>query len=206
MKIGLLGGSFNPIHNGHLTIAEFVLNSQNINEIWFLPTGKHPFKENHNLISFEQRFSLVQKAISDNHYFKVKNFDNSDGRINYTDDLIKKIRRKYPLDEFYFIIGEDNVEELQFWHNYRWLLDNINFIVLSRNSKLKSDWKSLDYIKKFKFVKMIPINISSTQIRSKIFAGESIKSLVPNFLENEIIELYLKMMKPQIYTKKKFNI
>ncbi len=200
MKIGLLGGSFNPVHNGHLSIADFVLNSQKCDEIWFLPTGKHPFKENHNLISFKQRFSLIKRAISDNHHFKVKNFDNSKGKINYTYDLIKILRSKYSSYEFFFMIGEDNVEELQFWHNYRWLLNNLNFIVLSRNSKIKSDWISLDYIDKLNFVKMNPIDISSTQIRSKIIAGESIKSLVPSIIEDEIIELYLEKLKSQIYS------
>ena len=110
--------------------------------------------------------------------------------VNYTDDLIKRLYQKYPLDEFFFIIGEDNVEELQFWHNYRWLLDNLKFIVLSRNGVMKPNWISLDYVKKMNFLKMKPIDVSSTQIKTKILAGESIKSLVPISVVNEIIKLY----------------
>lgn len=190
MKIGLLGGSFNPVHNGHLAIAKNALEQLELDKILFLPVGMHPLKTDRNIPSFEIRYELLETALKSFPDFEVSNLDENSENLNYTDELIKILKSKYPDNEFFFITGDDIVSELPRWHNYRWLLDNVKIVVFNRSDTDKSDWKNLDYLNKLFFLEMKPVNISSKEIREKIKRGESISRLVPEIIICEVTKIY----------------
>ena len=190
MKIGLLGGSFNPIHNGHIALALCALKKLKLNEIWFLPTGNHPLKEKTDVLPFKIRSKLVKTVLEKYPGFIVSNLDSDQNNLNYTDKLIKDLNEKFPDYDFYFIVGEDIVLELPEWHKYKWLLDNVKIVVLNRPDTNKSKWKDLDYLGKLTFLEMQPVDISSSQIRKLAKQGKSISGLVPVVIESEIIRCY----------------
>jgi nicotinate-nucleotide adenylyltransferase len=188
MKIAILGGSFNPIHNGHIEIARIVYNKLKPSLFFFVPTYKHPLKSNVAFLPYSQRYYLIEKALTNYPRFQVSNLDKTKNNLSYTTDLIKRFQKKYPNGEFYFIIGADNVYELKLWHNYKWLLDNVKFVVLTRKTNIKENMP--DYAKDFIFYHIKPINISSTMIRERIKKGEPITNLVPRNIENDVIKFF----------------
>ena len=190
MKIGLLGGSFNPVHLGHLQIARSVLQQTEIEQIWFVPSGNHPLKKNTDLLDINLRIILLEKALKDNPDFTICNLDSATERPSYTSELIQKLRSIHPKDSFYFIAGYDIVSEIPRWHEYRWLLDNLKFLIINRPGTDKADWNNLDFLDKLQFVEMPPLKISSSLIRKKIINNQSIKNLVPVELILQIESLY----------------
>jgi len=190
MKIGLLGGSFNPVHNGHLAIAENALEQLELDKILFLPVGMHPLKTDRNIPPFEIRYKLLKTVLKSFPDFEISNLDENSENLNYTDELIKRLNSKYTDNEFFFIVGDDIVLELPRWHNYRWLLDNVKIVVFNRPDTDKSDLKNLDYLNKLFFLEMKPVSISSNEIREKTKRGESISGLVPEIIINEVKKKY----------------
>lgn len=188
MKIGLLGGSFNPIHNGHLILAQTVKKALHLQQIWLLPTANHPFKEKNFVVPFSKRIELIKQAIICYPDIVVKEYDSAGNGFNYTSDLLKKLYQRFPEHDFYFIIGEDNVEELPQWHEFEWLLKNANFVVVNRPTSNKEN--KPDYAANFLYVSMEPIPISSTEIREKISQGKSIEKDVPSAIKEEVYRLY----------------
>ena len=190
MKIGLLGGTFNPIHNGHIALAKAVYKELELDKIWFLPSGNHPLKKNIEIISFDNRFKLIESALKNYLQFEVSEFDRSYENLSYTDKLMKHLIKDFPSEEFYFIVGADIIAELPLWHNWQWLLDNVNIVVVNRPEVESANWKNLEYLKKLTFIEMKPVDVSSSMIREKIKKGESISGLVPAEVEKEIYRLY----------------
>ena len=192
MKIAILGGSFNPIHNGHLIIARYVYHKLKPSKFFFVPTYIHPLKDDIPFLSYEKRCYLIKKALENYKEFELSYMDKTkENRPSYTDELIKRFKKKYPEASFYFIVGEDILNEFKLWHNYRWLQDNLNFIVISRSvSKSPTE----DY-PNFIYFQMPPVDISSTDIREKIKKGEPITDLVPPSIEMEIIKYYLPILR-----------
>ena len=190
MKIGLLGGSFNPIHLGHLQIAENVLGKTDLQEIWFVPSGNHPLKNRSDFLDVQQRMSLIQKAIEDFPDYKLCTLDAENDKPSYTSELIKKIKKLYPQNQFYFIAGYDIVAELPLWNEYKWLLENIEFIIINRPNIDKSAWENLSYLHKLKFIEMPPNSVSSSLIRERINQKKSIQGLVPEKIIKEVETFY----------------
>ncbi len=190
MKIGLLGGSFNPVHNGHIELAQTALDSFKLDKILFLPSGNHPLKKYSNIPSIEIRYNLAKKAIASNPNFEVSRLDMKTAKPSYTKLLVMRLNKKFPNDKFYFIAGSDIVSELKKWHDYKWVLDNIEFIIAHRPGIDRFAWNELEYIDKLHFMEMEPINISSTVIREMIADGKDISALVPTNIKKELISLY----------------
>ncbi len=190
MKIGLLGGSFNPIHLGHLQVAENVLKKTDLQEIWFVPSGNHPLKKRSDFLDVQQRILLIQKAIEDFPDYKLCTLDAENDKPSYTSELVKKIKKIYPKEQFYFIAGYDIVAELPLWNEYEWLLENLEFIIINRPNIDKSEWKNLGYIHKLKFIEMPPNNVSSSLIRDRISQKKSVQDLVPKKIIKDIERLY----------------
>ncbi len=190
MRTGLLGGAFNPIHNGHIALAKAVYKELNLDKIWFLPSGNHPLKKNIEIISFDKRFKLIDSALKNYPQFEVSELDRNYENLSYTDELMKRLIKDFPSKEFFFILGADIIAELPLWHNWQWLLDNVNFVVVNRPEVDRSKWKNLEYLKKLTLIEMKPIDVSSSMIREKIKRGESISRLVPEEIEKDICRLY----------------
>jgi len=194
MKIGLLGGAFNPIHVGHLALAKAAYEKLNLNEVWFLPTGNHPLK-NEKLLPLKDRVYLLKHALLELESFRISLFDAIIEKPTYSDELIKRLSREYPEYEFYFLVGEDIIPELHNWHNYRWLLDNVRICVFTRNGIFPDHRLSTDELAKITFLKMPPVDISATEIRKKVNKGESIVGLVPDINLRKTIQLLKKLNK-----------
>ena len=190
MKIGLLGGSFNPIHTGHLALAQTATQALELDKVLFLPTGNHPLKQNINILPAEKRFQLVQKAISSYPVFEASKLDMEDTDLSYSAELIKRLHKLYPEDELFFLTGDDIITELPQWHNWEWLLQNVQFVVTKRPDTNREKWQDLDYLEYFLFIDMKPQDVSSTEIRQKIKANKSISGLVPKIIEEEIVKFY----------------
>ena len=190
MKIGLLGGSFNPVHNGHIELAQTALDSFKLDKILFLPSGNHPLKSHRDILPVEIRYNLIKKAISNNNNFEISRFDMETTEPSYTKLLVMRLNKTFPNDIFYFIAGSDIISELYKWYDYNWILDNIQFIIAHRPDIDISTWNELEYIDKLHFMKMRPIYISSTMIRRMIKQNEDISALVPINIKKELIALY----------------
>ncbi|MCF7857812.1 MAG: nicotinate-nucleotide adenylyltransferase [Candidatus Cloacimonetes bacterium] len=190
MKIGLLGGSFNPVHNGHIKLAQTALNSYQLDKVLFLPSGKHPLKSNEQSLPVKQRYVLTKKAIASYTHFEISKFDMDTERPSYTKFLINRIKKTFPKDQFYFIAGSDIISELPKWHDSKWLIENIKFIIAHRPNIDTSHWKTLEFVDKLEFMEMTPVDISSTKIREMIASKQDVSSYVPSVILEDIKKLY----------------
>lgn len=172
-SIGILGGTFNPPHMGHLLIAEYVREELKLDEIWFIPTNEPPHKATTH-ITFEQRVEMLSGAIEDNPPFAINMIEITRPGKSYTIDTIKELKREYPTYTFYFIIGADMVEYLPHWSRIDELINEVDFVGVNRTGfKLESQYQVLT-------VDVPLIDISSSLIRQRFASGKSIKYLVPN--------------------------
>mgnify|MGYP006276248297 CR=1 FL=1 len=179
MKVGLLGGSFNPLHLGHIAIAKKAFLELDLDKVWFLPAGNPPHKTQEGMIDFKTRLKLISESLSSFNHFEVSALDNRKNNFSYSLELIKRLKSTYPDYHFFFLIGEDNVNDLKNWYKYRELLEEVQFVVFTRPGSDKKKWEELDYLDKLKFIRMKPFNVSSTKIKKRWKEGKSIKSLVP---------------------------
>jgi nicotinate-nucleotide adenylyltransferase len=191
MRIGILGGSFNPIHNGHLGLASAVREKLELDKIWIIPTGMHPLKPQVDLLDAELRVELIQKAIEHLPDFEISFSDLDSSKPCYTDELIQKLNLEFPDYQFYFIMGADNVPQLPQWHNWEWLIENANLVAVNRPDTHMDDLEKLDYASNIIFVTIPPIPISSTMIRQYVKAGKPITGLVPDCIEKDVVEYYM---------------
>ncbi len=182
MKIGVLGGTFNPIHYAHLLIAEEVITRRKLDTILFVPTYIPPHKEVNveSQIDEIHRVNMIKLAIEDHHLFKLDTFEIDQKGVSYTHKTLKYIYNNYDVSgKLEFIIGSDLVPKLYTWRNYDELVKLCDFLVLRR-----SELDPNDYTEKYPFIKVIDTNVgmdvSSTEIRTRIRNGLSVKFLLPN--------------------------
>lgn len=189
MNIGLLGGSFDPVHSGHIYLANEVVRQTDIEAVWFIPAGKHPFKHEKMELPFQDRYALLQKVIRKYPYFKALPIDAQEDSPSYTDELIIRLQNHYPDHKFYFIIGTDLLEELPRWHNSQWLLENVDFVIVNRPGHAPQQ----DLLPpKNTIVEITPQYISSSKIRDRIAENLPIDNFVPEEIEVEVKKLYSK--------------
>lgn len=169
MKIGLLGGSFNPAHFGHIHISLQAKKYLGLNQIWWVPTKQNPFKDNFN--NFKDRVDNCQKITKNYPQIFVKN---SEAKISsvYSIDLIKKLMRNYPNHQFFWIMGADNLIKFHQWKNWQEIIKLIPLIVINRGNLFYQAIKSRGFLfakklNKCHFLKIKKIDISSTQIRKQ---------------------------------------
>lgn len=184
MNIGIFGGTFNPIHNGHLLVAEYIREHLNLEKIIFIPSGDSPLKPNIK-VKKENRFEMVERSIRSNEYFSISDIEMKREGKSYTINTIKEIKNKYPNDNFYFLIGQDAIIDLDKWYKFEELISIITFVIVTRDEdKKKISNKFLPYNPKFIFVNSPNIEISSTEIRNRVKNGKSIRYMVSdNILE-----------------------
>jgi len=177
MKTGLFFGSFNPVHIGHMIIANHMIQYTDLKEIWMVVSPHNPLKSKASLAKDSDRLHLVQLAIDDNPHIKASNIEFSLPVPSYTIDTLIHLQEKYPKREFCLIMGGDSVESLPKWKNYELLLQNYDIYVYERpgyNTTLAADYPRI------KIVKDVPMmDISATFIRNAIRDKKSIQYLVP---------------------------
>ena len=174
-NIGLLFGSFNPIHNGHITLATFILKDKPLDEIWFVVSPLSPFKKSKILLDKNDRLDMVKVAIKPFKKIFVSDIEFKMKTPNYTIDTLYEIKKKYPEDSFSLIIGEDNLENFKNWKDSNLIIENFKIYVYPRNfSKSKPN---LNFNTLYK-INAPTINISSTDIREFIKKNEDIDGLL----------------------------
>ena len=172
MKIGILGGTFNPPHNGHLVLAQNMLDALKLDKIFFVPTNTPPHK-NTFLIQASHRFNMVKLAIEDNSLFEVLDWEIKRGGPSYTIDTIKELKAKFPKDELFLVIGSDLANDFHTWKEYKVIKRLVKVAVAKRDSfPLK---KEVDFFT----VDIAQIEVTSSLVREHIQKGLSIKNLMP---------------------------
>lgn len=181
--IGLYSGSFNPIHQGHLIIAEYILQHTPVDKIWFVLSPHNPLKEERELLNQSDRLRLVQMAIEDNESFVASDVEFFLPKPSYTLNTLEFLSSNYPDKEFRLIIGQDNLQCFDSWHNYKKILSDYKIYVYPRLGQ--EEIKFFDQ-KNVISVSAPIIEISSTYIRECIRDSKSIKYLVPQRVIEEI--------------------
>lgn len=182
MEIGLYFGSFNPIHIGHLIIANHVLNETSLKKIWFVISPQNPFKPSATLLNEYDRLFLVQKAIEDIDAFKAIDIEFSLPKPSYTVHTLSYLREKYPEHKFSIIMGSDSFQNLPRWKNAEIIIGNYPLFVYRRPGFDILE----DYDANLNVLDAPLLEISATHIRELILKGKSIKYLVPPVVEEEI--------------------
>ena len=182
MNIGLYFGSFNPIHIGHLIIANHVLNETPVNKIWFIVSPQNPFKESKTLLNEFDRLHLVRLATQDDNRIKCLDIEFNLPKPSYTSNTLTFLSEKYPEHQFSIIMGSDSYQNLNKWKNYETIINNYPVYVYKREGhEIK---KSFD--KEAVILSAPIIQISASQIREHIRSAKSIRYLVPEIVREEI--------------------
>jgi nicotinate-nucleotide adenylyltransferase len=192
LKIGLLGGTFNPVHNGHLINAEIVKENSKLDKILFIPS-KHPVHKNlEGNVSSEDRFNMLKLAVKDNHKFDVLRIEIDRKDESYFITTIKQLFEIYKNAELFLLIGADAFNEINIWKDSEEILQIVSFIVMKRPGYENINHNIVNTAKYVKFIENPLIEISSSKIRENIRNNISIKYLVPLKVEEYIIskELY----------------
>lgn len=192
-KVGIMGGSFDPIHLGHLVVANEVLNIHSLDEIIFVPTGNPPHKNGLKADSFH-RLLMVNMAVLSNDKFKVSDFEINNSEKSYTLNTLKKFHKLYENTEFFFITGSDAVIDLPNWYEPDEILKLCTFIAVSRpgisidevNNKINEIKHKYDG--NIELLQVPMLQISSTDIRRRFNMGISAKYLLPDTVEQYIIK------------------
>ncbi len=188
MKIGLYFGTFNPIHIGHLTIANHLAEHSDLDQIWFVVTPQSPFKKKSSLLDNRQRYEMVYRATES--YLKLKPSDIEFGlkQPNYTIDTLIYLEEKFPDYEFALIMGEDNLKSFHKWKNYELILENYSVYVYPRISEGKTDTQFKDH-PKIHHVDAPIMELSSTFIRNSIKEGKNVRPMLPHSVWEYIDEM-----------------
>jgi nicotinate-nucleotide adenylyltransferase len=182
MKIGLYFGSFNPIHIGHLIIANHILNSTDIKKVWFIVSPQNPLKHSNTLLNEYHRLHLVRLAIEDNSSMAASDVEFKLPRPSYTIDTLAYLQEKYPDHEFSIIMGSDSFQNINKWKNPDQIIANYRIVIYQRLGFVVQDSNPNVVI-----LKDTPmLEISATAIRELIKKRKSIKYLVPEKSAEEI--------------------
>ena len=182
MNIGLYFGSFNPIHIGHLIIANHVLNETPINKIWFIVSPQNPFKESKTLLNEFDRLHLVRLATQDDNRIKCSDIEFNLPKPSYTSNTLAFLSEKYPEHQFSIIMGSDSYQNLDKWKNYETIINNYPVYVYKREGfEIKKTFEREAII-----LTAPIIQISASQIREYIRSAKSIRYLVPEIVREEI--------------------
>ncbi|HWP97212.1 MAG TPA: nicotinate-nucleotide adenylyltransferase [Syntrophomonadaceae bacterium] len=191
-SLGLIGGTFNPIHNGHLLAAEYVRCEFGLGKVLFVPSARPPHKEGVAIIPGEERCSMVKLAINDNPYFQVSTLELERPGPSYTVDTLAYYQEHYPGTTIYFIMGTDSLLLMETWKDLERLACSGRFIVVTRPGyKVDLMQPSLVHLpaalwENLRFLEIPGFDISSSDIRRRVAEGKSIKYLLPAQVEEYI--------------------
>ncbi len=176
MRIGLLGGTFDPIHQGHLALAEAALKQLKLDRLYFIPTFQHPLEKKDAQASAEDRLEMIRIAIRNEPKFAISDFEIKQKGVSYTVETIKEFRKQFPKpSELFFITGGDWGKNLDQWKEIDTIFSLAHFVVASRPG---FDLKNLP--KSVQILDFVPLNVSSTQLRKQIKDGKSSPAFIPS--------------------------
>ena len=181
-KVGLYFGSFNPIHLGHLIIANHMLIRADLDEIWIVVTPSSPFKLHTEMIAEQHRLQMVKLAVSENPSIFASDVEFNLDRPSYTVDTLRFLREKFPQIDFSVILGEDNYQNLHKWKNYSEIIDRHRLLIYPRrlNASPVAREDNIASNKAVLYTKAPMIEISSTYIREAILNQQDVQYLLPD--------------------------
>ncbi|MBQ3665524.1 MAG: nicotinate-nucleotide adenylyltransferase [Lachnospiraceae bacterium] len=190
-KIGIMGGTFDPIHIGHLIMAQSALSELQLDQIVFMPSGNPPHKSSNLISDAGVRLDMVKVAIDNNEKFVYSDFELKREGIIYTSDTLELIKKQYDHIEIYFIVGADSLLDIEKWHEPDKIFRLCKMVVVDRdNSNEKiiamKEYLSLKYHAEIFYINSPLVCISSTYIRNCVAKNQSVKYLIPESVEEYI--------------------
>lgn len=194
MKIGIMGGTFDPIHIGHLLLGEFAYENFHLDKIWFLPNGNPPHKTTaeESGVSLNDRIEMVRLATDDVPYFDLNLYEATASKHSYTFSTMKALRKMYPEYEFFFILGADSLFSIEEWKNFREIFPSCTILAAMRDDKdTESMQAQIEYLKTMygadiRLLRAPLVEISSTTIRRRARKSLSIRYMVPDAVSEYI--------------------
>lgn len=195
MKIGIMGGTFDPIHNGHLMLGDYAYKNFHLNQIWFLPNGNPPHKNEKTDVS--KRLEMVRLAITDDARFFLNTYEAEKASKSYSYETLEAFHTLYPEDDFYFIVGADSLFNIEFWKEPAKVMQQCTLLAACRDDKNVDDMlRQIHYLEK-KYYASIQLmtsphmDVSSSEIRHMIAKGMDIANYVPERVAEYIEEHHL---------------
>lgn len=188
MKIGLYFGTFNPIHVGHLTIANYMAEYSDLDQVWFVVTPHSPFKKKNSLLDNHHRYQMVDRAVEDYPNLRASDIEFKLPQPNYTINTLVYLEEKYPEYEFALIMGEDNLKSFHKWKNYERILEGHHIYVYPRISDGKVETR-FDNHPKIHHIDAPIMELSSTFIRKAIKEGKNIRPMLPEHVWTYLDEM-----------------
>ncbi|MCX6295229.1 MAG: nicotinate (nicotinamide) nucleotide adenylyltransferase [Bacteroidetes bacterium] len=187
MKVGLFFGSFNPIHVGHMVIANHMLAFTDLDRIWFVVSPHNPLKQKQTLLHERQRLQMVTLAIGDNNKMKASNIEFKLPQPSYTINTLAYLKEKYPNNDFVLIMGSDNLDSFPKWKNYEEILKQYELFVYPRPGFKEN---KLTDTKKVKIINAPLMEISSTAIRNAVKEKKDIRYFLPSAVWEYLKEMH----------------
>ena len=186
-KVGLFFGSFNPIHNGHLMLANYLAEYGGLDEIWFVVSPQNPFKDKKSLLADRHRLYMVEMAIKDDERFQVCDIEFYMPQPSYTIDTLTRLQERHPNTDFYLICGMDNIESFKKWKNYEMILQYHHLMVYPRKGYSSNELVEHPSVT---VVEAPEIEVSSTFIRNAIGEGKDVRYFVPKDVYKYIVDMH----------------
>ncbi|MFL5327308.1 MAG: nicotinate (nicotinamide) nucleotide adenylyltransferase [Gemmataceae bacterium] len=194
MRIGVYGGSFNPVHVGHLIMAEQCREQARLDEIWFVPSARHPLKTDYPPAEFHHRVEMLRLAIDDQPNYRIETLENDRPGLSYTADTLDELQRQNPKAEFFLILGSDTLPEFPRWHEPRRIIERATLLVMERHPWPVVDAEALrqslalpnEVPLRMQRVNVPLIDLASTDIRRRIAEGRSVRFMLPRIVEDYV--------------------
>ena len=196
MKIGIMGGTFDPIHNGHLMLGETAYHQYHLDKVWYMPNGNPPHKKQSNIgTDAMKRMEMVKLAIQNKEYFELQDYEVMKESVSPTYQTLAHFKEVYPEDTFYYIIGADSLFSIERWIHPERIFPNCIILAACRDEidtseemNLQIDYLCKKYDAQIKFLTSPLVDISSSELRKKIKNHETISGLVPVEVEEMIMK------------------
>lgn len=196
MRIGVFGGTFDPVHYGHLLLAEQCREQGRLDRVWFVPAARPPHKDEGAITRFEQRAEMLELAIAGNPAFRVEPLERDRPGLSYTAETLAELHRRHPADEFFLLVGSDTLKDLPTWREPQSVLQHAGLMVMARpNNPLVSAEELRARLNlpeavplRMEVIETPLIDISSRDLRRRAAAGRSLRYFLPRAVECYILE------------------
>lgn len=186
-KVGLFFGSFNPIHNGHLMLANYLAEYGELDEIWFVVSPQNPFKDKKSLLADRHRMYMVEMAVKGDERFQVCDIEFYMPQPSYTIDTLTRLQERHPNTDFYLICGMDNIERFTKWKNYEMILKYHHILIYPRKGYASNEMVNHPSVT---VIEAPEIEVSSTFIRNAIAEGRDVRYFMPKDIYKYIIDMH----------------